>query len=243
MAGGITKNPLWLEATIDAIGRRADVAENSNLTLHGAAVQAAVATGDFTTHDEAATALMPPMTSLAPDPERHARYVDMLADYREAAEALTPILLPVPAIVGEALTREVLERDRIVLTALSQARAAQAHVFSFGVANHDSILVSSGNVLEDEMDNLIQGGAVGDVLGRFIDDDGAIVDPDLDARTVGLALQDLREARWRIGVTSGVSKHRVTRAVLKAGFINTLITDEDTARYLLEEGNGNRDTR
>ena len=45
-----------------------------------------------------------------------------------------------------------------------------------------------------DVDLLVQKGAVGDVVGRYIDSDGNIVDPALDARTVGLTLDELRAA-------------------------------------------------
>lgn len=143
--------------------------------------------------------------------------------------------LPVPAIVGEALTRDVLERDRIVSNALTQARSAQVHVFSFGVASEESVLLSSGNILPEEMEKLIDMGAVGDVLGRFIDRNGKIVDSDVDARTVGLTFDDIKGADWIVGVASGAEKHAVVKAVLRAKLINVLITDDETAHDLMGE--------
>lgn len=144
--------------------------------------------------------------------------------------------LPVPAVVGEAVTREVLERDRIVDDVLSRARRAQMHCFSFGHASEESILVTSGNVLVEEMQRLIEKGAVGDVLGRFVDSNCRIVDPELDARTVGLKHDDLRNAEWVIGVCAGTNKHAIALAVLSAGLVNVIVTDSATASFLIEHG-------
>lgn len=144
------------------------------------------------------------------------------------------IPLPVPAIVGERLTREVLEKDRIVADVLKSARAAPVLAFSMGAAGEESVLLRSGNIHPEEMARLVRAGAVGDILGRFIDGRGEIVDPDLDARTIGLSLANLKNGDRVIGITAGAHKHRVALGALRAGLVNILITDEATAKYILD---------
>ncbi|MFC7704326.1 sugar-binding transcriptional regulator [Plastorhodobacter daqingensis] len=142
--------------------------------------------------------------------------------------------LPVPAIVGAAATRAVLEQDRIVADVLALARAAPVLVFSAGVAGPDSALLRSGNVLGPEMDQLVAQGAVGDVLGHFIDRHGQPVMAELEARTIGLTLDDLRRAACTILVATGTAKRDVTLGALRAGLIRTLVADEPLATQLLE---------
>ncbi|GAB0112621.1 sugar-binding transcriptional regulator [Acidisoma sp. C75] len=162
------------------------------------------------------------------------------AHHNDVAEAFARkgngkmIPLPVPAIVGAKLTREVLEKDRIVSDVMRSARAAPLLVFSMGVAGEESVLLKSGNILPDEMTRLTRAGAVGDVLGRFINSRGEIVDQELDARTIGLAFADLRQRERVIGIAAGLPKHGVVLGALRAGLINTIITDEATARYAME---------
>lgn len=147
------------------------------------------------------------------------------------------IPLPVPAIVGARLTREVLEQDRIVADVLTRARQAQVLVFSLGEAGADSALLHSGNVTQAEMAALTQAGAVGDVLGRFIDRHGRITDPELDARSIGLTLPELARHDRAIAITAGPGKHQVTLGALRAGLVNILVTDEATATFALEHAN------
>ena len=82
---------------------------------------------------------------------------------------------------------------------------------------------------------LFRRGAVGDVLGRYVDAEGNIVDPQLDARTVGVSLDRLRGAARAIFVTAGPAKHDIARTVVTSGLCGVLVTDETTARALLEE--------
>ena len=147
----------------------------------------------------------------------------------------TVTLLPSPAILEQATTREAIEGDRVVASILDAARAASAYVFSAGAVGGDSVLVSSGYLEDADVDRLLELGAVGDVLGRYIDADGNIVDPALNDRTLGLTVADLRAADTAIAVVSGRAKWPVCRALVRSGACTVLVTDEECAKNLLEE--------
>ena len=68
-----------------------------------------------------------------------------------------------------------------------------------------------------------------------VDAEGNIVDSQLDARTVGVSLDRLRGAARAIFVTAGPAKHDIARTVVTSGLCGVLVTDETTARALLEE--------
>ena len=79
--------------------------------------------------------------------------------------------------------------------------------------------------------------AIGDILGHFIDANGGIADPDLDARTLGLRPEQLRDKERAVAVSAGRAKRRMVLTCLRAGYINVLVTDEATALYCLERRN------
>jgi deoxyribonucleoside regulator len=145
-------------------------------------------------------------------------------------------LLPVPAIVGRPETRAVLEQDPVIETVLALGRAAPVVCFGLGTMTPDSVLVQSGYIAESEIVRLRKAGAVGDVLGRFIDAEGRIVDPVLDARTIGLEPEALRHKTVAVGVAVGRKKHAVVLAALKSRLVNVLVTDEQTALVALAAG-------
>ncbi|MCQ8241836.1 FGGY-family carbohydrate kinase [Rhizosaccharibacter radicis] len=91
-AGGIGRNPLWLRATVDAVGLPVTLAADENLTLVGTAAAAATGIGMFRALPEAAAALARGGTVIDPDPKVHARYAAGLDAYRDATERLTPLL-------------------------------------------------------------------------------------------------------------------------------------------------------
>lgn len=144
-------------------------------------------------------------------------------------------LLPVPAILGHAATRLALEQDPTIAGVLALGRRAPVICFGMGAVAPDSVLVQSGFVSEAEQARLRAKGAVGDILSRYIDAQGAIVDPELDARTIGLDLRFCAEREFSIGVAAGRAKHAIALACLRAGYLNVLVTDEETALFLLDE--------
>ncbi len=147
-------------------------------------------------------------------------------------------LLPVPAIVGKSATRDVLEEDPVIAGVLELARSAPFVCFGMGALSATSVLVESGYIGSADIERLARAGAVGDILGRFIDAHGSIVDPELDARTIGLRPEALRGIPWSIGISAGEAKHAVVLGCLEAGYVKVLITDDATARYALEHRRG-----
>ncbi len=147
----------------------------------------------------------------------------------------TAALLPSPAILEQRATKEAIEADRVVARVLDAARSANAYLFSAGAADHDSVHVDSGYLTTADIDRLVEEGAVGDVVGRYIDADGRVVDAGLDARTVGLSLDDLRRADIAIAAITGTPKRAIAAAVVASGLCTVLVTDESTAQHLLDE--------
>lgn len=145
------------------------------------------------------------------------------------------ILLPSPAILERIETKQAIESDRTVAAILEQAAHANTFLFTAGPCDAASAHVENGYLTPDDIAELTRRGAVGDVLGRYIDVDGNIVDPQLDARTVGVALDQVRSAPRSIFVTAGAAKHDIARTVVSNGLCSVLVTDESTAHTLLEE--------
>ncbi|HAA79110.1 MAG TPA: transcriptional regulator [Microbacteriaceae bacterium] len=142
-------------------------------------------------------------------------------------------LLPTPAILEREETKNALESDRSISAVLDQACEADTYLFSAGPASPVSIHVESGYLDAGEITELQKKGAVGDVLGRYITAEGTIADKALDSRTLGLSLEHLRNATRSIAVISGPGKHPVALAIATHALATVMITDEDTAEYLV----------
>ena len=150
-------------------------------------------------------------------------------------------LLPSPAILERLETKRAIESDRAVAAVLDLASSADAYLFSAGAADASSVLVDSGYLTPDDVAGLVRRGAVGDVVGRYVDAAGAIVDERLDERTIGLPLESLRAAGLSIAVIAGAAKHAVADAVVSSGLCTVLVTDEETATHLIEKHTNSED--
>ena len=69
---------------------------------------------------------------------------------------------------------------------------------------------------------------------RYFDQEGNLVrcSPH-NGPILGISVDQLKAVPRRIGVAGGVHNRTAIAAALKGGWINTLVTDLDTARYLL----------
>ncbi|SNB68227.1 DNA-binding transcriptional regulator LsrR, DeoR family [Arboricoccus pini] len=88
-------------------------------------------------------------------------------------------------------------------------------------------------IVESHLPELHEAGAVGDILGTFIDADGRPVNHPLNRRVLALTPAGLGGIKDAILTAAGTHKHAITRAILQGRFINRLIVDEETALLLL----------
>jgi deoxyribonucleoside regulator len=142
-------------------------------------------------------------------------------------------VMPTPAIVQLSDTADALHKDPTVSSVLDRAQRADTVVFTVGVASADSAHVRSGYLTVEHIARLREAGAVGDVVGRFIDADGRVVDADLDHRTIGISLEDLAMAPRRILVAESVTKAPAVMSCLRRGLVSSLVIDQALAQSLL----------
>lgn len=150
---------------------------------------------------------------------------------RKAGGSVT--LLQSPAILERVATKRAIESDRTVMRVLDLGRSASAYLYSAGLADSGSVLVSTGYLSGPEIRDLVDKGAVGDVVGRFVDANGNVVDQLLDERTLGISLDDLRAAKTAIAVIAGEAKRDICGTVVSSRLCTVLVTDEANAEYVL----------
>ena len=146
----------------------------------------------------------------------------------------TPYLLPLPAVVDSIELKEAIVKDKNISEILEMGKKTNIGLFSVGVFGHDKTLASGGYISAKKVDELLQGGAVGDMCSRIINGKGRICDEDLNQRTIGIDLQELKNKKFSIAVSAGREKIKCTFAALSGGYANVLITDEEMAKGLIK---------
>ncbi|BEI22781.1 sugar-binding transcriptional regulator [Vibrio fluvialis] len=114
--------------------------------------------------------------------------------------------------------------------------ANNANVIFVGAGSlnpNSSPIIKDGFISTTEANNLTNIGAVGEILGRFIDAQGQVIDCDINSF---ITSYDIRSNDCpRIGAACGEDKRPVILAALKGLWFNGLVTDEATARWLLTQ--------
>ena len=77
--------------------------------------------------------------------------------------------------------------------------------------------------------------AVGDILVRFFDQDGNLVETGLEKRVISMSLEELSKVGRAIGVAGGSRKYASILGALRGHWINILVTDHFTAKWLANE--------
>jgi lsr operon transcriptional repressor len=141
--------------------------------------------------------------------------------------------IPAPVFTATAELREAFVRDPAIAEPL--ACAASADLVLAGVGGMgNQLLVSTSEIRQQEVSELIARGAVGDVAARFFDAHGLPVDHSLDRRLIGLTLAQMTSIRSRMVAAGGTDKIAAVEALLEAGFATILVTDAATAASLIQ---------
>jgi deoxyribonucleoside regulator len=143
-------------------------------------------------------------------------------------------LIPAPAVVDSPETRHVL-LERCGLAAIFEM-ADRLDMALLSVGDIGSITTSyrTGHLSEADRQSLIKAGAVGDVLYNFIDEQGRIVDHEVNRRVVAAELTRLRRTPSKVLASGGKEKVLAILGAIRAIEPTVLITDEQTAIRLID---------
>jgi len=103
-----------------------------------------------------------------------------------------------------------------------------------GTAEREASLVATGMIEPSEIDEVKRDGGVGELLAHFFDDKGRPVETALSERILALPRDQLKGRRI-VAVAGGKVKVQAIKSVLESRYLSGLITDECTARALVEQ--------
>jgi DNA-binding transcriptional regulator LsrR (DeoR family) len=145
-----------------------------------------------------------------------------------------PYFLGAPGVVGSAEMKQLYEQDHFVAGVLEKFSKITLGLVGIGSVAPSDMLASSGNTFSSqELDELRQLGAVGDVCLRYFDVDGNPIQSTLNERVIGMDLEQLRKIKRCVGVAGGKRKVAAIRGAMLGKYINVLITDVNTANELI----------
>lgn len=143
-------------------------------------------------------------------------------------------VMPVPFFANTAEDRAVLISQKGVREVLEMAQAATLKIVGIGTVGEDTQLVQSGMIEPEEIRQVLREGGVGELLGHFFDINGNHLETTLTSRTLATQLSDTSDTQV-VALAGGPEKIAPLHAVLQSGRLSGLLTDERTARVLLNE--------
>ncbi|MGG1675330.1 sugar-binding transcriptional regulator [Neobacillus sp. NRS-1170] len=166
-------------------------------------------------------------------------YASEIVNGLASAFHTTPHFLPVPAVVDHIVVKQAIVADRHVKKIMEMGQKANIGIFTVGEPGEQSTLMHAGYFLDNDIEILRKNQTVGDICSRFIDIKGKISHETLNDRTIGIELSHLSEKEFGILIAGGNTKVDGIYGALNGRHANVLITDQYTAKALLEMGDDN----
>ncbi|MDJ0661304.1 MAG: sugar-binding domain-containing protein [Crocosphaera sp.] len=184
--------------------------------------------------------------SIDPSAARNLSVVSMIGslatrssqDRFEAASVLAERLgaecfyLPGPMLCDSIAAKDAINAQPAAQKAMQMAKSADIALLSIGGAGMSSIRAAT-ILSDDAYRRVVEAGAIGNFLGRFIGPTGAPLEHEMNTRCIGIGPEDIDDIPCRILCAGGAAKVAAVRAVLKRGKVTTLVTDSMTAEGLL----------
>ena len=141
-------------------------------------------------------------------------------------------ILPLPLIFENKQIKEMVIKDKFINEILDTGKRTSVALFTVETTEQDATLFELG-YFNDQQIKTLQEKAAGDLVTRFIDERGKIVDDQVNDRTVAIALDDLKHARESVLIAGGMNKLKAIKAALAGKYANVLVTDSLVAQHLL----------
>ncbi len=141
--------------------------------------------------------------------------------------------MPLPVIASSKAEREMLHAQAMIRPTLELAARADVTFVGIGELGSNAPLVLDGFVSEAELAALRKAGAVGEIVGWAFDADGALIEGITNDRVASAPIPD-RSRSLVVAAAMGSAKLPAIAAAIRGGLVNGLITDEATAKALLE---------
>lgn len=142
-------------------------------------------------------------------------------------------MLPAPLYADSSDDRAQWCNHRLYREVKRLAQGADASFVGIGTLGPGSALLEVGFLPEDALAELIDQGAVAEMLGRPIDAEGREVQTALRERITSVPMPQ-PATRTMIGVAGGSEKATGVLAALRGHWLTDLVTDELCARYALD---------
>lgn len=141
-------------------------------------------------------------------------------------------VMPVPFVANTVENKAIMLEQYGITEVLQLARDTALKIVGIGSVDTEPSVVANIMVEQADLAAVVKAGALGELLGHYFNADGKVVKTELSARTMGLDSDELKDQNI-VAVAGGESKVHAINAILNSRLLSGLITDERTARALI----------
>lgn len=141
--------------------------------------------------------------------------------------------LAAPIYAGSAASRDTLMAQDVFAEVFARIRNVDTALLSLGDLSRRSLLIRHGLPRDVTPAELRAAGAVGDVLGQFLDAQGRPVRHPINERVIGLPVAELARVQSVAVAAGGANKVPIIAAALRGQIAKVLVSDEETAKAAL----------
>jgi DNA-binding transcriptional regulator LsrR (DeoR family) len=141
--------------------------------------------------------------------------------------------LPMPVVTNTLAEREFIQEQMAYKAFLQLVEEASVLMMGIGYMGWHAPLHLDGHITDVELGQAMQAGAIGELLGHSLDASGSLLSGGYHDRLTSYKLTK-PAVRTTMIVQSGSVRVPAIKAALASRLANSLITDEATARLLLE---------
>jgi DNA-binding transcriptional regulator LsrR (DeoR family) len=140
--------------------------------------------------------------------------------------------LHAPFVTTDVRSGEMIAAQPAVKQALKRMDRLDRAVLTVGGWPNGAMLADQLRQL-GELEEVTAHGVAAEIGTTLLDKDGNAL-PVLEGRMVGVSLEQLRRIPTKLVIAGGAAKQVAVLAALRAGLVDILVTDADTARFALE---------
>lgn len=142
-----------------------------------------------------------------------------------------------PSIVEDKERAEIFKSEQWIKETLDKTRTADLIIVGLGPVSEKATLYNLEYLSKNDLQSLKSKGAVGDILGRYFDKQGELIDLELHDRVIAPTLEEIRDGKGKVIVVAGGDfKLKAMQGALNGNLIDILVTDEKLAGNLVNGG-------
>jgi len=141
--------------------------------------------------------------------------------------------LAAPIYAGSPKSRDTILAQDVFRETFQRLATNDVALMSVGDLSRRSLLIRYGLPKDVKVESLRAAGAVGDIMGTFLDQRGQPIRHPVNKRVIALPIEMLRKVETAIVASGGLNKTAILAGVLRARLCNVLVSDEVSARAAL----------